>query len=83
MRRLATGPDTLTQATPDQYWTDDKLVLLSSPSNFGLVIMTATVLTDAPEPSEWASRFGWTEPELIINDDARNWSLYRTNSGQT
>lgn len=83
MRRQATGPDALTQATPDQHWTDDDIVLLSSPSNFGLVVMTATVPTDAPEPSEWASRFGWTEPELIINDAGRNWYLYRTSSGQT
>jgi muconolactone delta-isomerase len=83
MRRQAAGRDALTQAAPDQHWTDDEIVLLSSHSNSGLVVMTATDSTDAPEPSEWASWFGWTEPELIINDAGRNWSLYRTSSGQS
>lgn len=82
MGRQATGLDAPTQATPDQHWADDEMVLLSSSSNRGLVVMTATKSTNAPEPTEWASRFGWTEQELIINDAGRNWSLYRTNSGQ-
>jgi len=83
MRRHATGQDAPTQASPDQHWSDDEMVLLSSPSNSGLVVMTATDPNVTSEPSEWASRFGWTEPELIINDAGRNWSLYRTSSGQT
>ena len=83
IRRQAVGRDSPTQATPEQHWSDDEMVLLSSLSNSGLIVMTATRSADTPEPPEWASRFGWAEPELIINDADRNWSLYRISSGQT
>ena len=35
------------------------------------------------ESSEWASRLGWTNLDLIASDPTRNWSLYRTASAST
>jgi hypothetical protein len=82
MKHNATGPDSLTQAIPGQQWSDDRQVILASPSDSGIVIMMANApgtTTQQPDPVEWASRFGWNDMELITNDAARNWSLYRAN----
>lgn len=81
IQRNATGKDRPSQAIPDQHWTDDHLAILSSPSDTGIVVMTASGAPDAPEslsPEEWASRLGWAGPELIADDTDRNWRLYRT-----
>jgi hypothetical protein len=79
MKRNATGPDSLTQAIPCQQCSDDRQVILASPSNNGVVIMTGNApgTPIQPDPVDWASRFGWNDTELITNDAARNWSLYR------
>ncbi|MDP6824182.1 MAG: hypothetical protein QF554_12925 [Dehalococcoidia bacterium] len=81
VQRHATGKDKPTQAIPDQCWTDDRLAILSSPSDTGIVVMTATGspgTPDSQDTEEWASRLGWARPELIFDDTARNWRLYRT-----
>ena len=47
IQRNASGLDAPTQATPDQHWTDDRMVVLSSPSASGQIVMTATTSSDS------------------------------------
>ena len=82
MKRNAIGPDSPTQAIPGQHWSDDRQVILASPSDNGVAIMTANAPGTTVQQSghdDWNSRFGWADPELITNDAARNWSLSRAN----
>ncbi len=78
MRRQATGPDSSGKAIPDQHWIDDRMTILSAPTTDGLIVMTAESAGSDSDPSTWSSGHGWEDPELITNDTARRWSLYRT-----
>jgi hypothetical protein len=83
MRRQSTGTDSTGKSIPDQHWTDEQMTILSAPSEFGITVMTSEGEHDALDPSEWSERHGWETPELIIKDDARHWSLYRTRNRAT
>lgn len=83
MRRQTSGRDSTGNATPDQHWTDEHMTVLSAPSSDGIVVMTAEDTDSPQDPSEWAARHGWQRPELITNDSARRWSLYRTRDRAT
>lgn len=83
MQRQAAAAGTPCIGVSDQHWTDDSMNVLAAVSEHGTILMTATGIPASrpaqdPGSSGWASRFGWTKPELIASDANRNWHLYRT-----
>ena len=77
MQSQATAANASIQGIPDQHWTDDQMSVLAAASDHGTILMTASQSPGEPVSSDWASRFGSTDLELITSDTSRNWFLYR------
>lgn len=77
MQRQAAAANASTHGVPDQHWTDEHMSVLAAASDHGTILMTASRSPGGPASSDWASRFGSADLELIASDTSRNWSLYR------